>query len=105
MSHCRGKLCYDARDDGPDCKCPCGDCRPAMTPPDVKAGDRIIWHGRTGLVKDIDTSAQKTARGRALGWPFAAWVLFDDRASDPDAWTCVNAFHCKRLQGEGPAGQ
>jgi hypothetical protein len=63
--------------------------------PVIQKGDRIVWYGRHGIVKEIDTSAQKTARGRANGWPYAAWILFDN-ARSPDAWTCVNAFECER---------
>ena len=77
-----------------------------MTEPTAKKGDRIVWNGRSGTVMDIDTSAQKTERGRANGWPFAAWVLFDDRASNPNAWACVNAFDCRvtHRKHHGPVG-
>lgn len=66
--------------------------------PDIKKNDRIVWNGRAGTVMDIDTSAQNTPRGRSFGWQFAAWVLFDDRSSNPNAWSCVNAFDCKPLR-------
>lgn len=69
--------------------------------PRAKKGDRVVWNGRRGVVKEIDTSAQKTARGRAFGWPYAAWVLFDD-ARTPDAWSCVNAFDCEVIQESQP---
>lgn len=64
--------------------------------PQVKKDDRIAWRGRRGVVKDIDTTAQKTERGRMFGWPYAAWVLFDDAKSQDD-WSCVNAFDCKAV--------
>jgi hypothetical protein len=47
--------------------------------PEIKKDDRVIWNDRIGTVMEIDTSAQKTAVGRRYGWPFAAWVLFDDK--------------------------
>ncbi len=69
--------------------------------PEIKKDDRVIWNDRIGTVMEIDTSAQKTAVGRRYGWPFAAWVLFDDK-EDRDAWTCVNAFYCRKIPKAEP---
>ena len=77
----------------------------SMKEPEAKKGDRVVWNRRTGTVMDIDTSAQNTPQGRAFGGPFAAWVLFDDRASDPNAWTCVNAFDCRVVKKDEEPGR
>lgn len=66
-----------------------------------KKGDRIVWKHRQGTVMDLDTSAQNTSRGRSLGWPFAAWVLFDDvcyKGQNSWYWSCVNALECILLE-------